>query len=250
MGKAERKLQRAAKRRAAKRTTSSSQPKDQQPKHAAEGVQGNNLGQGEPGYLSPGATLPVFCGHCGLVFSSRAFDFGNSTNVTLTGNKESCPRCGRLAEIPDGTFNFVGDTMEVLEATPLTRARLSGLADALSRVRAGELSEDELADEVEREGGSTALAELLRKASPRVRHALIMVLIFAIGQLAQYELTEHLSDTATQPELHHDLGALAAQLRGDQRRLENKIHADVEMAVRQALAAYNAERHPAPHPGP
>jgi hypothetical protein len=219
------------------------QQQDQQADDPPNADQSDDLQQVELWEGIRGAPrMPVFCDHCGLIFPSQGFAFANETQATLGSIGEICPRCRQVAYLPSGTFNIVGDTLEVLEATPLTRARLSQLADVLDRARRGEIAEDDVADEIEREGGSTALADLLRKAPPKLRHALILILIFAVGQLAQYEVGQQLSDSPSRAELQHGLSALSEQLRDDQQQ----IHGDVETAVRQALAAYNHEHRPPP----
>jgi hypothetical protein len=184
--------------------------------------------------------IPSFCPHCGLIFPSRAFNFGgNVTNLVLTGNRETCPRCGQMAELPDGTFNVVDDTIEVLQATPLTRARLSDLANVLDRARRGAIADEDLADAVEREGNSSGVADLIRKTPPKMRHALILLLIFVIQTIAAHELDQALSDAPTQAQVKHDLATLSEQLRGDDRPIQAS---EIEKAVLRALDAYDRER--------
>jgi hypothetical protein len=187
--------------------------------------------------------LPAFCPNCGLIFESRPLGIAPGAsveNLVMEGNREQCPRCGHMAELPDGTFNIVDDTLTVLEATPLTRARLAQLADLMDRARTGAIAEEDLADELEREGGWTALADLLRKAPPRMRHALIFLLIFVVQTIGTHEIDRALDDAPTQAELHHGLSAISQQLRDDERHVESQI----EQAVKTALAAYNAKPHP------
>jgi hypothetical protein len=184
-----------------------------------------------------------------LIFESHLIGFGPGVNVqdlTLGGNLEQCPRCGGVAELPEGRFNLVGDTIEVLEATPLTRARLSQLADLLDRARRGDISEDELADEIAQEDGFDRLAALLRRATPRMRHALILLLIFVVQTIATHELEGHLwGDTATSGEVKQDLSTLTQELRDDHREVQTEI----QRAMTEALAKYNSDRHPAQHTG-
>jgi hypothetical protein len=184
--------------------------------------------------------MPVFCDHCGLVFPSRAFVFADEQQATLNEVGETCPRCANVAFLPSGMFNIVGGTLEVLEATPLTRARLSQLGNVLDRARRGEISEDALADEIEREGGPTAVAELLRKTPPKLRRVLILILLFAVQTLAAHEVDQLLSDTPTQAQLAQGFATLSQQLSDDHKH----VHGEIDAAVKQALAAYNRERHP------
>lgn len=46
------------------------------------------------------------CFHCGYEFESQAITVIDSKNVGLYGNTEQCPRCGWMANIMDGEFDF------------------------------------------------------------------------------------------------------------------------------------------------
>lgn len=61
-------------------------------------------------------SVPVHCPACGLRFSSRMFSFTDPSNVTLSGNRESCPQCGEMADIQDGTYDFVGNAISSFRA--------------------------------------------------------------------------------------------------------------------------------------
>ena len=64
--------------------------------------------------------FPAFCPACGHIFPSRAVIDGKAREVTFTGvSLEACPHCGAPADLPDGTFNVVDDTIEALAASQL-----------------------------------------------------------------------------------------------------------------------------------
>ena len=67
--------------------------------------------------------MPVFCDNCGLIFGS-GFHFENTINVTLSGNRVQCPRCHNMTFIPDGLFNFVNDSIEIINAPKTTVDKL------------------------------------------------------------------------------------------------------------------------------
>jgi len=56
--------------------------------------------------------LKCFCDACGLSFvnSSLIGGDGITGTVKLRGNAVQCPRCGRMARVLDGTYNFVGES--------------------------------------------------------------------------------------------------------------------------------------------
>ncbi len=66
--------------------------------------------------------IPAFCDNenCRTVFPS-GFVFSNVANATFSGNKSGpCPRCGGMGHVPDGIFNFVGETIEIISAPEKT----------------------------------------------------------------------------------------------------------------------------------
>ncbi|GAA1161980.1 zinc ribbon domain-containing protein [Microbacterium oxydans] len=69
--------------------------------------------------------MPVYahCDSCGHDFESQglAISGPGSAGVTLVGNAESCPRCGREARIMDGRFKISEDAIEVIDAPPWSR---------------------------------------------------------------------------------------------------------------------------------
>src|SRR5687768_10859455 len=89
-------------------------------------------------------TFPAFCPACGFIFQSRLLSIGgNVTGLSLEGNKETCPRCGEWADVLEGEFNVVGDTIEVLDASDLNRERLARLQAILDQARNREIDLDE-----------------------------------------------------------------------------------------------------------
>jgi len=71
--------------------------------------------------------LPAFCDTCGTVFAS-GFQFENSRHITLSGcTSGPCPRCGGSGHIPDGVYNFLDNTIEILSAPSRSIEELSRL---------------------------------------------------------------------------------------------------------------------------
>jgi hypothetical protein len=124
---------------------------------------------------------------------------GTARNITLEGNREQCPRCGELAELPDGTFNVVGETIEVLSASRLTRARLLRLADILGQARAGDLAPEAAAEAIASE--APALNPLLERFGPKMRMALLALLWAVFQILLAQGVSELRDDSATREEV-------------------------------------------------
>lgn len=85
---------------------------------------------------------PAKCGKCGLVFHATGIAVSNSTNVTMTGNSQSCPRCGHMANIGDGVYDFIGDRVKLIDGPPATIEMLEALAQTVrDSIAAGEAPE-------------------------------------------------------------------------------------------------------------
>ena len=118
---------------------------------------------------------------------------GEIRNLRLRGNRTNCPRCNGWAELPDGTFNVVGDTIEVLEATDLTRERLLRLQAILDRAREGRMDPEEAAAAVVKE--APELEPLIDRFRPKMGVALYAFLWFVFQILAAQVLAEVRDDS-------------------------------------------------------
>jgi hypothetical protein len=150
-------------------------------------------------------TLPVFCPNCGAVFASRAFHFEDATNVTLVGNKESCPNCGAMAEIPDGVFNFVGDTITVLSAPGRTHDQLRRFQEILREARDTRASPADVADAIRRDAPDLApfVAGLLIPKTAGEFYALLTLILTVITLLLVRPEGSQLSPQETELLVHN-----------------------------------------------
>ncbi|MEN0015550.1 MAG: hypothetical protein AAGC46_19435, partial [Solirubrobacteraceae bacterium] len=58
--------------------------------------------------------IPAFCQRCGAIFPS-GFAVANVVGLTLQGNLAGpCPRCGGMGEVIQGTFNVIGNAIELV----------------------------------------------------------------------------------------------------------------------------------------
>jgi hypothetical protein len=78
---------------------------------------------------------PSICDNCGTIFPS-GFAFGEGGGATLIFNKAGpCPNCGGLGTIPDGLYEFVGDTLNIVSSW--TPERIQRLVAGLETARNG-----------------------------------------------------------------------------------------------------------------
>lgn len=106
--------------------------------------------------------VPAFCNTCGAVFAS-GFNFENAIGVSFAGcGAGPCPRCGGTGHIPDGVFNFIGNTIEILSAPGRTIAELTRLAEILKDAKAKAETREEVASRIKKEVPTLSkLGELL-----------------------------------------------------------------------------------------
>jgi hypothetical protein len=83
-------------------------------------------------------SIPVRCLRCGHVALSRRIAIRDSRNVTLDQIWESCERCGGLAEVQSGTYDFVGSMMTAFRE--LSRNDIVAFRDIAESVRSGRAS--------------------------------------------------------------------------------------------------------------
>jgi hypothetical protein len=94
-------------------------------------------------------SIPGYCPHCGAVFDGRGgIHIGNSTGVVTSGNRMTCPRCGRLANLVDGTFNAKDKKLELVSGPPLTRAVIGKLEEIARQAKAHEITAEEAVKQI------------------------------------------------------------------------------------------------------
>ncbi|CAN5384245.1 hypothetical protein BH10BAC1_BH10BAC1_12850 [soil metagenome] len=100
--------------------------------------------------------IPAFCDNpnCNSIFSS-GIEVANSRNVTLVGNKSGpCPNCGGMGHIPDGVFNFIENTIEILSAPGKTIEELKVFTSIIKEAYEKKLSHEAVADKIKKEAPS------------------------------------------------------------------------------------------------
>lgn len=84
-------------------------------------------------------------------FESRIFTLIDCTNVSFSGNQESCPvpGCGKMARIMDGNFTFKDDTTVIHQAPEWTIRALTTVTGALGKALRVATSPNATAEEIE-----------------------------------------------------------------------------------------------------
>lgn len=123
--------------------------------------------------------VPALCDDCGAVFGS-GIAVQNVRHLTLSGNRSKCPRCGSKARIPDGVFNAVGGTLELVAGPERTVEDLRRLQEVIREAQEQGVSRDTVANAIrEQVPEFSDLVDLL----PQTRSELYMFLTMLLTGL-------------------------------------------------------------------
>ncbi len=121
--------------------------------------------------------LPAFCDNCEAIFDSGILA-ENSLNISFTNCKSGpCPNCGGMGHIPDGVYNIVGKTIELLTGPQRTVYELNKLAELIKKTQEEHLSPEFFSKNIDRE-----LPELsgIKDILPKTRNELYQFLIIIL----------------------------------------------------------------------
>ena len=131
-------------------------------------------------------SAPAFCESCGSVFPSD-FAFDGVVGVTLEGcTSGPCPNCGGMGHVPDGLFNFIGNTIQVLAAPERTFEQLTKLSAIVREAREKNLPSNVVVERIRREVPAFAsLGDLLPKSRADL-YGFLGVLLAAAALVMQF----------------------------------------------------------------
>ena len=153
--------------------------------------------------------FPAYCSHCGTLFQSRLIGISPGARIeslTLSGNQETCPNCGRMADVVDGVFNAYDDVLELISGPQFTREILRAFSELIEKAAKQEITEDELqkqAAEIDPDLGK-AVAQM-RAKTPSAMAALILAMLaikscnFDVNVDARIDLNELWHQLTSEP---------------------------------------------------
>ena len=155
--------------------------------------------------------MPAVCDSCGAMFPS-GFEFENSTNITLSNiTISSCLRCGGTGRIPDGTYNFTKDTIELLQGPERTVSDLERLAQILREAHERKASVEEVKETIQQETPQlSTLADLL----PRTRnelYAFLGLVLSAITLIVSTANAQGINIQNVDIDINHIIGVTVEQ---------------------------------------
>jgi hypothetical protein len=135
--------------------------------------------------------VPAVCDSCGGFFPSP-IEASAATNITFSAvGVGPCPHCGGSGHVPDGTYNFIGNSIQFLSGPARSVSDLERLAAILRNARQRQASlEDirrEVADQVPELQRITDLLPRTRAELYAFIGILLAVLTLALGQLRSGE---------------------------------------------------------------
>ena len=95
-----------------------------------------------------------------MVFLLSGIAISGPAEVLFENSTTRCPRCGAVADIKDGNYNYFGEVLAVVQHS--SPAALADLQNVLSRAESGALSQQEAA--VESDAIQAGLGELVEFA--------------------------------------------------------------------------------------
>jgi hypothetical protein len=122
--------------------------------------------------------LLVFCDNCEAIFNS-GICIENSSNVSFSNCKSGpCPNCGGMGHIPDGIYNIIGKTIELLTGPNRTINELTKLADLIKRAKEDHLSSEAFLKDIDREVPELSdFKDVLPKTRAELYQFLIVILM-------------------------------------------------------------------------
>jgi hypothetical protein len=130
------------------------------------------------------ALVPVFCDTCGTVFASDRI-LGGDMRVTLQRiSIGPCPVCGGTGQVPDGVYDFIGDTIRVLNAPESSTEKLGRLAQIIEAGRTREAPAEQIVSELEEEAPELApvIDVLVQQKPDPLRWLMLLLAIIGVLQ--------------------------------------------------------------------
>ena len=135
--------------------------------------------------------VPAVCDSCGVIFQS-GFEVSDSTNISFYGcGSGPCPACGGDGHIPDGVYNFINNTIELLSGPSRTVSELERLANILRQAHQEGASLAQVGEKIQNEVPElSSLKNILPKTRSEL-YAFIAIIIaivsLVLGQLKRSE---------------------------------------------------------------
>jgi hypothetical protein len=127
--------------------------------------------------------VPAICNSCGAIFPS-GFEVENANDIRFSGcSSGPCPNCGSTGHIPDGVYNFIGNTIEFLSGPRRSATELQRLSAILKQARKDKASADEIATKIEKEVPELSSIKALLPKTRADLYAFLVIILTIIGMI-------------------------------------------------------------------
>ena len=142
--------------------------------------------------------IPAICRNCGIIFGSGVHIPRKDTFATFVDCSAVCPRCKGPADIPNGTYSALSDTILAFTKGTVTKEHLRELVRILEGGKDSQLEPKRVADEIRSDLPElSSLADVL----PTTRKELYAFIgVIAACVIALLTLIDHVKPTPTMAE--------------------------------------------------
>jgi hypothetical protein len=126
--------------------------------------------------------VPAFCDTCGAAFPSGFFaeDASFSLSNFIAG---PCPKCGGMGHVPDGLYNIVGNSINILANSRRSSSELIRIAERLRSAKQRNATPDEISATLKEELPElSSVADTIPKTRAEL-YAFITVILTIIGMI-------------------------------------------------------------------
>jgi SEC-C motif len=143
--------------------------------------------------------VPAICDACAAIFPS-GYEADNCTNISFTNCASGpCPQCGGMGHVPDGVYNFIGNTIELLSGPSKTISQLNRIAEIIGNAKNSKMSYQEVVSEIDKNAPElSSLKEFL----PKTRNELYAFLALIVSIIALI-ITQQTTQTTTNIEINN-----------------------------------------------
>jgi hypothetical protein len=126
--------------------------------------------------------LRASCSSCGALFRSKRIRIsGNTKGVVFLNNKETCPFCGALADIQEGTFDMVNGVLCMVRDANVTREMCSKLERLAIKAYTEKMPPENLIKEIKE------ISPFLGQQFPKMPIPIFLLLILLISRSCTFE---------------------------------------------------------------
>ena len=123
--------------------------------------------------------IPAYCDHCKkTIIASNLIGGPGATNITFENSSVSCPHCGQMAKILDGTYSYRAEVVKLLSGSKATVERLKELERILKDGNKNKSSLEEIAQTIKKELPEfSPFADWLKQHSPTIIVGLLAIIV-------------------------------------------------------------------------